>query len=148
MGNPSLFPFHAETDCDDIVVVQINPVERKDAPKTAHDIMNRINEISFNSSLLKEFRAIDFVSRLIHEGKLSSDDYRDMHVHVIENQKELAPLGASSKINAEWTFLKHLRDIGRKTARGWLKQNFDRIGESSTVDLRAMFQGQDNETGN
>jgi len=141
MGNPALFPFYSGSNCNDIVVVQINPIERKGAPRTAQDILNRLNEISFNGSLLKELRAIDFVHRLIEEGKLSAAEYRDIRVHVIENQNELKPLGASSKLNAEWAFLTHLRDIGRRTAETWLEANLDDVGERSTVDLRAMFQG-------
>ena len=141
MGNPALFPLYSVENCNDIVVVQINPIERKGAPKTAPDILNRLNEISFNSSLLKELRAIDFVHRLIEEGRLPADEYRDIHVHVIENQEELKPLGASSKLNAEWAFLTHLRDVGRRTAERWLAANLDQVGERSTVDLRAMFEG-------
>jgi len=141
MGNPSLFPFFDGTDCADIIVVQINPVERKGAPTSAHDIMNRINEISFNSSLLKELRAIEFVSRLIREGSLSTDKYRDNRVHIIENEEKLKPLGASSKLNAEWAFLLHLRDLGRETASQWLEAHLGAVGVHSTVDLRAMFQG-------
>jgi len=141
MGNPSLFPFHGKTGTDDIVVIQINPIERKGAPKTPQDIQNRMNEISFNGSLLKELRGIDFVDRLIRQGKLSADDYRQVRVHIIENQAELKPLGASSKMNAEWAFLTMLRDMGRETARRWLDENFAAIGERSTVDLREMFHG-------
>jgi NTE family protein len=141
MGNPSLFPFHGETGTDDIVVIQVNPIERKGAPKTPMDIQNRMNEISFNGSLLKELRAIDFVDRLIREGKLSAEDYRQMRVHVIENQAELKPLGASSKMNVEWDFLTMLRDMGRETATRWLDDNFSDIGTRATVDLRAMFEG-------
>lgn len=141
MGNPALFPFHSESDTADIVVIQINPIERRGAPRTAQEIQNRLNEISFNSSLLKELRAIDFVARLIDEGKLDADHYRRERIHIIENQEALKPLGASSKVNAEWAFLTHLRDIGRQTADDWLDANFDEVGERSTVDLRAMFQG-------
>ncbi len=141
MGNPVLFPFHSQTDCGDILVIQINPIERKGAPKTAVDILNRINEISFNGSLLKELRSIDFVRRLIDEGKLSEEHYRRVRVHIMENQEELKPLGASSKLNAEWDFLVYLRDLGRDTAAKWLKTHFSDIGERSTVDLKAMFQG-------
>jgi len=141
MGNPSLFPFHGQTGTDDIVVIQVNPIERKGAPKTSQEIQNRMNEISFNGSLLKELRSIDFVDRLIREGKLSSDEYRQVRVHVIENQAELKPLGASSKMNVEWAFLTKLRDMGRDTATRWLDENFAAIGERSTVDLREMFQG-------
>ncbi|MEM1161819.1 MAG: patatin-like phospholipase family protein, partial [Pseudomonadota bacterium] len=139
MGNPSLFPFHTRTDSTDIVIVQINPIIRKGAPTTAHEIMNRINEISFNSSLLKELRSIEFVSRLIRQGKLSGDEYRDVRVHVIQNQDELKPLGASSKMNAEWEFLVHLRDIGRETADAWLSAHADAVGREATVNLTKIF---------
>ena len=141
MGNPVLFPFHSETSCTDIVAVQINPIERKGVPTTPLEISNRVNEITFNSSLLRELRSIDFISRLIHEGKLSSDEFRDTHVHIIENQNELMPLGASSKLNMEWSFLTHLRDVGRDTTKLWLKNNYAGIGKRSTVDLREMFEG-------
>jgi NTE family protein len=141
MGNPSLFPFHGQTGTDDIVVVQVNPIERKGAPKTPMDIQNRMNEISFNGSLLKELRSIDFVDRLIDQGKLSVEEYRQVRVHIVENEAELNPLGASSKMNVEWAFLTKLRDIGRDTATRWLDENFDGIGKRSTVDLREMFQG-------
>ena len=141
MGNPALFPFHAENDTNDIVVIQINPIERKGAPRSSQDIQNRMNEISFNSSLLKELRGIDFVDRLIRQGKLSADEYRQVRVHVVENQAELKPLGASSKMNVEWEFLTKLRDLGRETVTCWLDENFAAIGERSTVDLRQMFQG-------
>lgn len=141
MGNPALFPFHSESDTADTMIVQINPVERKGIPMSAHDIQNRLNEITFNSSLLKELRAIDFVARLIDEGKLDPRSYRRARIHVVENQRALLPLGASSKMNAEWEFLTHLRDLGRATARDWLARHFDDIGQRSTVDLREMFQG-------
>ncbi|WP_297773152.1 patatin-like phospholipase family protein [uncultured Roseovarius sp.] len=141
MGNPALFPLYGKTGTDDIVVIQINPIERKGAPRTAQEIHNRLNEISFNASLLKELRAIDFVDRLIYEGKLDVDHYRPVKVHLIENEDLMNPMGASSKMNVEWAFLTRLRDIGRSTAAAWLDATYDRIGVESTVDLRAMFQG-------
>jgi NTE family protein len=141
MGNPALFPFHDGSDTADIVVVQINPIERKGVPRTAQEIQNRVAEISFNSSLLKELRAIDFVARLIDEGKLDASQYRRERIHIIENERALMKLGASSKMNAEWAFLTHLRDLGRETAAAWLERNYADVGARSTVDLRAMFQG-------
>ncbi len=139
MGNPALFPFYGTTGSDDIVVIQINPIERKGTPRTAFEIENRLREISFNGSLLKELRAIDFVDRLIREGKLSTDSYRQVRVHIIENEAEMKPLGASSKMNPEWAFLCHLRDMGRRTADRWLDTTSSAVGERSTVDLRTMF---------
>ena len=139
-GNPALFPFYHVHATDDIVIVQINPIERNGAPKTAKEILNRINEITFNSSLLKELRAVDFVRRLLDEGKLDKEQYRRLNIHIVENQDALKPLGASSKLNAEWAFLTHLRDLGRETAVAWLDRHFGDLGERSTVDLDAMFR--------
>ena len=141
MGNPVLFPFYDGTECRDILIIQINPIERKGAPRTAREILNRMNEITFNGSLLKELRSVDFVRRLVESGKLDTEHYRQVKVHIVEAQEHLRPLGASSKFNAEWAFLRHLFDVGRKAADGWLARHFDDIGERSTVDLRAMFQG-------
>ncbi|MFK7891507.1 MAG: patatin-like phospholipase family protein [Granulosicoccus sp.] len=141
MGNPSLFPFREHSDTADIVVVQINPIERKGTPRTPHEIQNRLNEINFNASLLKEFRAIDFVTRLIEQGILDEDQYRTERIHLIQNQDALLPLGASSKLNAEWEFLVHLRDIGRETAEKWISTTYEHIGNKSTVNLRSMFEG-------
>lgn len=138
MGNPPLYPLFYETDTADVVLIQINPLERREVPKTAREILNRLNEITFNSTLLRELRAINFVTRLIEEGKLSNEDYAKVHMHRI-SADELKPLQASSKLNAEWTFLTHLRDLGRQTARDWLDRHFDDIGTRSTIDLRREF---------
>lgn len=138
MGNPPLYPLFYETNTTDVVLVQINPVERRQTPKTARDILNRINEITFNSTLLRELRAVDFVGRLIEEGRLSDDKYMKVYVHRIAGD-ELKPLQASSKLNAEWAFLTQLKDIGRRAANAWIGQHYDAVGERSTVDLRKEF---------
>ena len=142
MGNPVIYPFYGACRSDDIVIVQINPVERKGTPRSAREILNRVNEITFNSSLLKELRSIDFVQRLLDSGKLGPDEYRRLHVHLIEAQDRIMPLGASSKLNAEWDFLHHLFEIGRDTAGDWIETCYEHLGERSTVNTRAMFQGQ------
>ena len=141
MGNPVLFPLYDATDCQDVVIIQINPIERKGAPKTARDILNRMYEITFNGSLLKELWSVDFVRRLVEQGQLDPQTYRQVHVHIVEAPEVLAPLGASSKFNTEWTFLRHLFDIGRRAANSWLECHFCDLGERSSVDVRAMFQG-------
>jgi NTE family protein len=138
MGNPPLFPLFGETGTSDTVLVQINPVERRETPKSAREILNRLNEITFNSTLLREMRAIEFVSRLIEDGKLDRKDYKKVHIHRI-SAEGLKPLQASSKVNAEWRFLKHLHDIGREAAQAWEAENFDAIGQRSSIDLRAEF---------
>lgn len=134
-GNPPLFPLFQTTKSKDIVIVQVNPIERNKTPKTAREIQNRINEISFNSSLLRELRSIEFVHRLLKENKLDTDHYANILVHRIEATEQINPLSASSKMNSEWSFLTHLRDIGRESARVFLDQHYDNIGTESSLDL-------------
>ena len=141
MGNPVLFPFFYECVSPDVLLVQINPIERAETPRTAREILNRVNEITFNGSLLKELRAVEFVTRLIDTGKLDSDEYTRVYLHLIEGGEAMTPLSSSSKLNAEWAFLTHLRDIGREAADAWLKENFDRVGKESTADLHTLFSG-------
>jgi NTE family protein len=140
-GNPPLFPFFYNSPANDIVIVQINPIVRPGTPRSAHEILNRVNEITFNSALMHELRAIDFVRRLLDNGKLQQDEYRRMHIHMIEARKKMRPLDASSKLNAEWAFLRYLFDIGRHAAARWLGRHYDSLGARSTVDVRKMFQG-------
>lgn len=139
VGNPPLYPLFHSTKSKDVVIVQINPVERKYTPKSAKEIHNRINEISFNSSLLRELRGIDFVHRLLRENKLDSEHYADVLVHRIEATEYLSPLSASSKMNSEWEFLTHLRDIGRESAKNFLDEKYESLGVHSTLDLRDEF---------
>ena len=139
MGNPVLYPFIDHSPSADILIVQINPLHRPGAPRTARDILNRVNEITFNASLISDLRSIDFVEQLLAEGKLSTDDYRHMRVHMIDGAHEMMDLSASSKLNAEWAFLTHLRDVGRRAADNWLKTHFDDIEVRSTLDLRQVL---------
>jgi len=139
MGNPALFPLIYGTESPDVIIIQINPLGSDTVPKTAHEIMNRVNEISFNSSLMREMRAVSFVTHLLDEGHLDERKYRRMHVHWIDAEEEMRGLGVSSKLNADLDFLLHLRDLGRRTADAWLAGNFDAIGRRSTVDIREKF---------
>jgi NTE family protein len=139
VGNPPLYPLFQGTKSRDVLVVQVNPIERNETPKTAREILNRVSEISFNTSLLRELRSVEFVHRLLHENKLDKEHYADILVHRIEATDQLNPLSASSKMNAEWEFLTHLRDIGRESAKAFLDANYDDLGERSTIDLVQEF---------
>ena len=135
MGNPALFPFFSQTVSEDILLIQINPVERSETPRTAREILNRLDEITFNASLLREFRAIEFVNRLIGEGKLDNGEYKNIRVHRVAADEALKPLSASSKFNTEWQFLKLLRDIGKAAAEDWLEMDSDKVGVKSGLVL-------------
>jgi len=137
-GNPAIFPFFYADDTEDVLLVQINPVIREETPKTAMEIQNRVDEITFNAGLLREFRAIAFVKQLIAEGRIDRDEYRDIRMHRIDADEALKDLTASSKINAEWAFLEYLRDLGRSAAEDWLDENFSAVGKSASFDLSAQ----------
>ncbi|QIB36103.1 patatin-like phospholipase family protein [Ancylobacter pratisalsi] len=141
MGNPAIFPFYNVVRTDDILLVQINPIIRRETPKTARDINNRMNEITFNASLLAQLRAADFVTRLLKSGNLNRkgdgiDGYRDLRIHRIDGAERLVALDASTKMNAEWEFLLYLKAVGREVAEAFLEKHFDDIGVRSTLDIQ------------
>jgi NTE family protein len=139
MGNPALFPLFYETRTDDILLVQINPLERRQTPRTVREIRNRLSEITSNSNLLRELRAVAFVKRLIEEGELSPDEYKDVHLHRIDGSGVLDDYEASSRLNAEWDFFVQLRDAGRRAARSWLAAHYGAIGIRGTLDLQSAL---------
>ncbi|MGH6814243.1 MAG: patatin-like phospholipase family protein [Hyphomicrobiaceae bacterium] len=139
MGNPAIFPLIYKGASNDVIVVHINPIVRPDLPTTAPDIFNRMNEISFNSSLMREMRAIAFVTRLIDDKALDERRYNRMLVHSIRNDAEMAHHGVASKLSPDWHFLCHLRDVGRQTAAQWLAENFESVGVRSTVDVGGTY---------
>jgi len=139
MGNPAIYPLIYHCDSADVVVVHINPIERPDLPRMAHEIMNRINEISFNSSLMREMRAIAFVTKLIDDGKINDDSLKRVLVHAIAADDVMQKLSVMSKMNADWPFLTQLRDDGRDHADSWLKSTFEHVGKQSTIDIRNTY---------
>jgi NTE family protein len=142
MGNPALYPLIYNTQSRDIVIVHINPIVRPQLPVSAPEIQNRLNEITFNSSLLRELRAIAFVTKMIEQGWLQ-EEYRarlkHVLIHSILADGTMSDLGAASKLRTDWGFLCDLRDRGRAAAEQWLAANFEHLGHHSTVDLQSEF---------
>jgi NTE family protein len=146
LANPPIFPLFRATRTEDVLIVQINPLERKEVPTSTRDIVNRVNEISFNSSLASEFRAVEFVARLIDRGQLQRGTgpghYRRINAHRIvlgENQKSYS---ADTKLSTDYDFFRMLHAGGRRAARRFLDAHFDDIGQRSTFDLRAEAQAE------
>lgn len=138
-GNPALFPLFYKTACPDILIIQINPAERVATPRSAAEIQDRLNEITFNAALMSELRAIHFVDRLMDQGLLPADRYRRNFIHRVDGGAALLPFSARSKLDASWSLLTQWRDIGRTAGREWLAQNYDAIGERDTIDLRLSY---------
>lgn len=146
-GNPSLLPLITESPDDDLLLVQINPRLRESVPMTARDILDRMNEVTFNTSLLKELRSIALLKQLIEAEGRPGHHYREptfqrleaLRVHRIDGGGLLAELGASSKTDTRRNFLSHLHGLGRDAAERWLHAHGSDLGHRSTVDLSQEF---------
>jgi NTE family protein len=138
-GNPPLHPFSYRSTAEDVIIVQINPLGCRKTPTSAREILNRVNEITFNTNLLSELRAIEFVGRMLDEGSLDPTRYKKMLIHFIAAENGFKDLNASSKLNAEWDFLVHLHEVGYDVADRWLENSFEAIGRRSTLDLYSLM---------
>jgi len=141
MGNPPIFPLISNTELHDILLVKINSININSVPTTARDIADRVNEISFNSSLINEMKLIHYRNELIRNGILKTDGKtnREIFVHTISGYDALSQLSYSSKMNTSWEFLIELKNKGRQIADNWLKTDFKEVGLKSTFDVEEHF---------
>lgn len=139
MGNPALWPLFYGTQSRDLLLVQINPLRRDEVPESAPEIAERINEVSFNASLLHELRAIDFVQRLLAENKLDPKRYKKIWLHVASAEEQMKRFGASSKYNTAPAFLQQLFELGRATGREWLEQKWAYVGHAASAPIAETF---------
>lgn len=139
MGNPPIFPIIYNCDSRDVLIVQINPMRIPSVPKTPQSILDRANTLSFNSSLVREMRAIAFVTRLVESGFDDGGRLKHMLIHTIDAEEQLAAYGATSKYNVDWSFLQKLHALGRRQAGTFLRKHLNDIGKASTTDIVAKF---------
>ncbi|MDM8166948.1 patatin-like phospholipase family protein [Roseovarius sp.] len=138
-GNPALFPlFRAELPAD-IVIVNINPLDRPEVPRSPQEIQNRINEISFNSSLLRELRAINFAQRLLEQDIINEGAMKRLFVHMISDDRLMRDMSVATKLMPTPLTLSRLKAAGRRAAEGFLEQHRDDLGERGTVDLADAY---------
>jgi NTE family protein len=139
MGNPPIFPVIYNTSCNDVLIVQINPIGIDEVPRTPQDIADRMNTLSFNSSLQRELRAINFVSRLVGEGVLDASRFKRLNIHVVEAEAVMRTLNARSKFDVTPRFITMLHALGRDRMSEWLRLHRDKVGHASSVDVAATF---------
>ena len=139
-GNPTMAPLVRECTSQDTILIQINPVERPGTPKTAREIHNRLNEIAFNSNLIKELRAAALLRRVADPGHTEGEVWAKMRIHRIASE-EMTQLSSSSKVLAEWEFFCRLRDKGRRAAEAFLDAHGADLGVRSTLDLDEILEG-------
>jgi len=139
-GNPTITPLVRECTSSDTLLIQVNPIERDETPRTARDIISRLNEVAFNAPLMKELRMIALLRRAADAGSDEGRHWAKMRIHRISSDV-MTELGYSSKLNAEWSFLTMLRDEGRLAAQAFLDEHGDSIGVRSSLDLDALLEG-------
>jgi NTE family protein len=139
-GNPTMTPLVRECKSQDTILVPINPIEREGVPRAASEILDRLNEVSFNAVALKELRMIALLRQVADPGTSEGAQWAGMRIHLVSNDI-MTKLGASSKLNAEWAFFSFLRDEGRKSAQIFLEAHASDLGRRSTVDLDVLLQG-------
>jgi NTE family protein len=140
LANPAISPLINDCISKDVIIVQVNPMNRLQVPNTAREILDRVNEISFHSSLMREMNGISTVTRLLDQGRAEGSGYAPVNFHMIEAEVAMSALGASSKFNADWAFLTHLHELGMKTTDQWLTDHFDAIGNESTLDMIKTYE--------
>lgn len=138
-GNPALWPLIYNTPALDVLLVRINPLAREGTPTTAIEIMDRVNEITFNAGLIGEMRAIAFVVKLLREERLDPGRYKKLRLHMIGDDAALAGFNASSKLNNDPRLLDQLHGLGHHAARRWLAAHRADLGHRETVDIEAEF---------
>jgi NTE family protein len=139
MGNPPIFPLIYNCASPDVIIIMINPIEIAELPTSAQAILDRINTLSFNSSLMREMRAIAFVSRLVEKGYDDDGRLKKMFIHCIDAEEDMRTLGVSSKLNVDRDFLTWLFELGRRQGDAFLRDHFDKIGTQSSVDIEQRF---------
>jgi NTE family protein len=141
MGNPPIFPLIYECGSPDVVIVQLDPISHEGIPKTAAQITDRLNEITFNANLMREMRAIAFVTQLLEEGAegIEAQRLKRIHIHMIGDEPRMRELGFTSKFNTDLNFLLYLKELGEAATEKWLAENLAAVGQRSSIDIRATF---------
>ena len=137
--NPALSPLIQECGAADLVLVQINPLQREQTPRTSPEILDRINELTFNASLLTQMRAIDFVNQLLADGAVSHSRCKTVRVHRVDGGPALDAFPTSSRASADGAMINKLFDAGRQAGKEWLEQHYEALGHRSTVDIRRDY---------
>jgi NTE family protein len=139
MGNPPIFPLIYNCASTDVLLIMVNPIHIEQVPQTAQAILDRINTLSFNSSLMREMRAINFVNHLVESGFDDGGRLKKMLIHCIDAEDEMTNHGVSSKLNVGRDFLRWLFELGRKRADAFLRDHFDEIGKDSSTSIEQRF---------
>jgi NTE family protein len=138
MGNPAIKPFFRNCDSSDVLLVQLNPIQRPEIPRTAWAISNRVNEISFNGPLLAELKQVEFVNKRLDLGEMQGTDYRQIFLHRVGGGDDLSTYPASSKLDSSIELITELRNLGYKAMDQWLTDNREHLGQVSTLPLSEL----------
>lgn len=134
IANPAIYPVIQETDANDIVLVQLTNTHCGNLPKTKDEVVNRFKEITYNGCLVREMRAIHYITKLIDEGIIPADKHKRVNMHVIKDEEAFEGLNLTSALNTEWEFLQFLFNKGRDAAHRWIEANYSKVGSKHSID--------------
>ena len=139
IGNPAMFPLFEQTQCTDLMLIQIDSIDYNKVPTKISEILDRATDISFNSSLMREMRAISFVTKIIEKG--FDDDGRliKTNIHYISTGDLMNQYSGSSKMNVDWDWLCYLKENGRINADAWIREHYEKIGRENSCDINCIF---------
>jgi NTE family protein len=140
LGNPALYPLRSPALARDVLIVWVNPLNQPNLPTSARAILDRVNEVTFNATLVQEIEAIDAINELKVNGDSENSAYKRIHLHEIKDEPHVARLDFASKSNTDWSFLLELRDFGRGAAERWLHTCLDEVGTRTTADMHAVLR--------
>ncbi|MBB3219511.1 patatin-like phospholipase family protein [Pseudoduganella umbonata] len=138
VANPPLFPL-LERPARDVIVVQINPINRSDLPRSQADIANRSNEIAFNIAFVREISSLYHIQHLAEEERAARVAASATRLHLISGLDTLVDSGISSKFNSELPFLESLHAQGVEAAETWLREHGRDLGHRTTLDPARIF---------
>ncbi|MBE9608000.1 patatin-like phospholipase family protein [Chitinilyticum piscinae] len=139
MGNPPIFPIFYNSDCRDVMIVQITPINLAELPTTATAIFDRINGLSFNSSLMREMRVVNFINGLVRKGFDDGGKLKEAYIHTIDAEETMNKLGAASQANLDRSYITRLFELGRNKAEAFIQQHYAKVGVVSSVDIEDKF---------
>lgn len=130
LGNPAIFPVLYECSACDVVLVETLRLGRPRPPASAAEILARVVEVASVAALVRELRAIEFVSDLAHRCPAAlPPGVREVHVHRIAPHPALGQMEDVSSLRADLPYFRRLHALGYEAGEHWLERDFGAIAD-------------------
>ncbi len=143
-ANPPIVPLVLDDTHEDVILVTINPIQREKVPESPARIPDRLSEMAFNQTLVKDMRAIallkaELAGRPPVGGVPFIEAISNLRLHEIQNEDAMRSFSAKSRVFPSWDLLSDLHELGTETARHWSATHRDALGVASTARLEDRY---------